>query len=154
MSKNITIMIKNYSLSTIFFVLVLSIYANANFIRDNSKEIVTDTFRHLQWQDNIEAKTVSKTWIEAINYCEDLSLDKYSDWRLPNVNELRSIIDRTKINPTIDTTFQNISYDDYWSSTTSEEYKKNAWTVGFSYGHIKDTDKYRSNSVRCVRDEQ
>jgi len=44
---------------TILLIFNLSLYAN--FTRDNSKEIVTDATTNLQWQDNIDAKTVTKT---------------------------------------------------------------------------------------------
>lgn len=39
------------------------------------------------------------TWEEAKNYCSDLTESSFSDWRLPNIDELRTLIqncDKTK----------------------------------------------------------
>ena len=42
------------------------------------------------------------TWEEAINYCENLSLTGFEDWELPNLKELRSLVDYNEYNPSID----------------------------------------------------
>ena len=114
-------------------------------------DIVTDTTTGLQWQDNTEAKTVIKTWIEAINYCENLTLGGYNDWRLPNINELNSIVDRSKNNPIVGN-FTNVSSGNYWSSTTVAGDSNYAWFVDF-YGGGMENGYNKSNSyyVRCVR---
>jgi len=136
---------------TILLILNLSLYAN--FTRDNSKEIVTDTTTNLQWQDNIDAKTVTKTWKEAIEYCKALKLGDYTNWRLPSINELKSIINRKYINPTISKSFKNTNITDfYWSSTTLTSSKYYARTVGFNYGYIKGFGKRIKQYIRCVRD--
>ena len=44
-----------------------------SYSRDDVNEIVTDNITGLKWQDNSEAKTVTKNWNEAISYCEDLT---------------------------------------------------------------------------------
>ena len=127
----------------------LSAMLFAGFTRNGN--IVTDTTTGLQWQDNTEAKTVTKTWIEAINYCENLTLGGYNDWRLPNINELKSIVDRSKSNPAIVDTFINVVSSVYWSSTTIVEYKGNAWVVNFDDGNVHNGYKYSRPYVRCVR---
>jgi hypothetical protein len=33
-----------------------------------------------------------KSWLEAIEFCEDLDIYGYSDWELPEINELRTLI--------------------------------------------------------------
>ena len=129
----------------------LSVLLFADFSRDSSTKIVTDNTTGLQWQDDSDAKTVTKTWIEAINYCEALTLGGHSDWRLPNFYELYYLADRSKRSPAIDSTFQNIVSDGYWSSTTivgSEDY---AWVVNFDYGGDYGGNKSYSHRVRCVR---
>ena len=127
----------------------LSVSIWADFTRDNTTQIVTDNNTKLQWQDN---ESVSKKWTEAIDYCEALTLGGYNDWRLPNQNELRSIADRSKKEPAISATFQNVVSNYYWSSSTVVGYEYYAWGVFFDNGgHYWD---YKSNEryVCCVRD--
>lgn len=44
------------------------------------------------------------------------------------------------------------SSDNYWSSTTNEDYKNNAWIVNFNNGNVNNNSKDNNNYVRCVRD--
>ena len=123
----------------------------ADFTRTNG--VVTDNTTNLQWQDDVAS--VSKTWSQAITYCETLSLDGRSDWRLPNKNELLSIVDYTKSNPAIDSTFVNIiTSNSYWSSTTYSSHTNYAWSIDFYYGDTYGTYKGTSKYVRCVRGGQ
>jgi len=129
-------------------VLVMSIALFADFTRDGS--VVTDNTTGLQWQDDAIGSTMN--WKSAIEQCENLILDGHSDWRLPNLKELTSIVDDTRFNPSIDTdTFQHVASDYYWSSTTNAGYSSRAWYVGFSYGRQFNRYKSYSYFVRCVR---
>ena len=121
------------------------------FSRDDTTQIVTDSKTGLQWQDNEEANTVTKTWIEAINYCENLTLGSHDDWRLPNFNELDSLADKSKSNPAISLVFQNVVSDYCWSSTTVVSDEDYAWGVDFDRGNDFWDDKSNSHYVRCVR---
>jgi hypothetical protein len=64
---------------------------------DNNNDTVTDLSTGLMWQklevtdDNGNARKM--VWEEALAYCERLELAGYDDWRLPNSNELQSIVD-------------------------------------------------------------
>ena len=129
----------------------LSAFSYGDFTRDNATQVVTDNTTGLQWQDDAN---ITKTWTQAIDYCESLTLGGYSDWRLPNFNELYFMADRSKRNPAIDSAFQNVVSYYYWSSTTVVGYEDTAWNVYFYYGY--DYWDYKSNShyVRCVRDGQ
>jgi len=126
----------------------LSVALFADFTK--SGNIVTDNTTRLQWQD--DAIGSGMTWTAAIEHCEDLSLDGHSDWRLPNLRELTSIVDDTKRNPIIDNAvFQNTASNNYWSSTTYAGYFGDAWYVGFNSGFQKHYRKTYSYFVRCVR---
>ncbi len=114
-------------------------------------DIVTDNKTGLQWQDNADASTTTKIWTDAINYCENLTLDGYSDWRLPNINELKSIVDRSKSNSAIVDGFANFSSSYYWSSTSNVGYEDYAWYVLFYHGSVSYYYKYGNFYVRCVR---
>ena len=122
----------------------------ADFIKTG--DVVKDTVSKLEWQDNeIGSQT---TWQGAIDRCEALVLDGHNDWRLPNINELKSLIDRSKSNPAIVEGFKNTSSNFYWSSTTYNDYKGSAWVVLFSDGFVYYLYKATNGYVRCVRDGQ
>lgn len=124
-----------------------------NFSRDNAKQIVTDSEMRVQWQDNEIGN--AKTWTDAINYCESLTLGGHTDWRLPNFNELYYLADRTKREPAASVVFQNIVPAEYWSSTTiSGDYKNHAWGVNFKKGNDFRDVKLSDYNVRCVRSGQ
>ena len=78
-------------------------------------------------------------------------------WRVPNYNELNSIIDRTRPepNPAIKKEFLFVAKDYYWTSTTYAEDTSKAWTINFYYGDdavsikgdgLEDSKRY----IRCV----
>ncbi len=116
-----------------------------------SWEVVEDSVTGLMWQKNGNAAG-SKTWNNAKNYCANLSLWWYSDWKLPNVKELESIVDFSKKNPSIETSkFTNTVSRYYWSSTTYSNGTGYAWGVYFYYGYSSYYSKTNYKYVRCVR---
>ena len=133
----------------------LSTFLSADFTKNG--DVVTDSKTGLAWQDDAIGSQMS--WQSAIDYCEALTLDTYEDWRMPNINELKSIVDRSKGEPAIVDGFENIgtnSFYRYWSSTTSivgiEYYY--AWIVNFNYGYVLGSSKDNYYYVCCVRDGQ
>jgi hypothetical protein len=120
----------------------------------NANGVVTDSRTNLEWQDDYSdnSNSIKETiWQNAIDYCENLNLDGKSDWRLPNTNELVSLVDDKKNNPSIDATFQNTNSYYYWSSTTNVNFNNDAWSVSFDYGSQYLNSKDSSHYVRCVR---
>ena len=119
----------------------------------NSDGTVTDTQSGLMWQ---QADVDTMTWEEALAYCENLELFGYSDWRLPNRNELLSIVDYDRFNPAINTEFfLDIESTSYWSSTTNSESTSYAWCVYFYYGRVNYGDgKFCSYYMRAIRGGQ
>ena len=132
---------------TVTMLIIMSIGLWAGFTK--SGNIVTDSITGLQWQDDAVGSTM--TWQGAITHCEGLSLGGYSNWRLANINELRSIVDRNKLNPTIVSGFDNVSSNYYWSSTTYKDSSNGAWIVNFYNGGVYGRNKYGNGYVRCVR---
>jgi len=115
----------------------------------NGDGTVTDTTTGLMWQQETSEKM---TWESAISYCETLTLAGYDDWRMPNINELQSIVDYSKSSPSIDTTyFPDTVSSDYWSSTTLAYGSSDAWRVLFVLGNVYNNDKSASYYVRAVR---
>ena len=117
---------------------------------DNGDGTVTDKVTGLMWQEQDDGKKM--TWREAKEYAEGLSLGGYTDWRLPTIKELQSIIDYTKKEPSIDTTFfPSTKASFYWSSATVAGYPSFAWGVDFGDGGVGGYVKTVYNYVRCVR---
>ena len=125
-----------------------------SYTRDDAKEIVTDHITGLMWQDNADASNITKNWGDAKSYCQNLSFGGYSDWRLPSIDELMYIADRSLRNPAIDPTFQHTRSDGYWSSTSVVGDEDLAWYVYFYDGYDDGYGKSYSRRVRCVRGGQ
>jgi|GEM_PF-3342312 len=128
-------------------------YENINFSRDNSKNIVIDNTNNLMWQDGHSSGYM--TWNSAIDYCKNLDFAGYSDWRLASIEELHSITDQRKNSaPFVNQSFQNISSDWYWSSTTVKSSISYSWKLDFSYGDDGENYHNGKNQVRCLRNNQ
>ncbi len=120
-----------------------------NYI-DNGDGTITDTGTGLMWQKDTAPGRY--TWQEALSYCETSTLAGYNDWRLPNRNELQSIVDYGSNNPSINTTyFSGTEPSSYWSSTTYAINPISAWSVSFDDGNISHFFKPSHLCVRAVR---
>ena len=74
-------------------------------------------------------------WQDAVHNTEGLSYGGYTDWRLPNIHELMSIIEYSLSNPSVDGhAFPYTQLDSYWSSTTVSERTDCVWGVDFKDG--------------------
>jgi len=121
-----------------------------NSLTDNLDGTVTDARTGLVWQ---QGEPGGMGWDAALSYCDGLELGGSSDWRLPNIKELESVVDFTRADPAIDVTkFPSASTSYYWSSTTLAYGPAGAWDVYFGYGGVDGHDKPTAlESVRCVR---
>jgi len=93
------------------------------------------------------------TFTEAIASCEALVADGKSDWRLPNINELLTIVDVSKSNGVaFYDEFKSNTTGLYFSSTTRADDTARAWTVNFADGQdVIGTLKTSTQKYRCVR---
>jgi hypothetical protein len=96
------------------------------------------------------------TWKDAGDvYIKALNKKKYggfSDWRLPNKDELRSIIDYGKTGPAVDTRyFPHCKSDLYWTAVPYNMQKPFIWGIFFGLGsgicYTPSSERY----VRAVR---
>jgi len=116
---------------------------------DNGDGTVTDTVTGLMWQ---QVAIETMPWSNALIYCDTLDLADYDDWRLPDRNELGTIVDYSKYNPAIDlSVFFETMPSGYWSSTVYADDTNNAWRVHFYAGHINGSYKLNNHYVRAVR---
>jgi hypothetical protein len=104
---------------------------------DNGDGTATDNLTGLTWlqdagclgnQDWSEAFTEVAALNAGSRTCADYT-GTFPDWRLPNIRELLSLVDYGAVNPAMpsDNFFVNLSYDNYWTSTTS------VYDVGFAH---------------------
>ena len=122
---------------------------NAGVISQNG--IAKDSATGLIWQDDNDAKTITKDWNGAKAYCENLTLGGFSDWRLPNIYELTTLVDNTKLEePYMVKGIQKFVLYSYWTSTTFDD-RESAWSVAFLYGDNNGLGKINTSYVRCVR---
>jgi hypothetical protein len=83
--------------------------------------------------------------VNAENWCS------YTDWRLPTLEELRSIVDYSRANPSIDKGyFENSQSNYYWSSSPSF-YSTHAWIISFGRGENNIDNKSYNSPIRLVR---
>jgi len=122
------------------------------FSRDDTKNVVMDSIYKLMWQDGEEI--FKGDYDEAVKYCDDLSYAGYDDWRLPTINELISITDKSKFDPAINPAFKNVGSDLYWSATKDAVSASNAWVAVFKNGEDGWVEARDKNFARCVRSEK
>ncbi|MEA2019226.1 MAG: DUF1566 domain-containing protein [Campylobacterota bacterium] len=123
----------------------------------DKSETVYDPSTNRTWQDNKDAKNVKDYWHSVKRYCQNLNFKGKSDWYLPSLDELKTIVDKTKRN-NHKKEFKNSTSDAYWSSTeySPESFSSPAITWYFSF-YMGEASKIRKNydlRVRCVRKGQ
>lgn len=119
-----------------------------------------------------------KVWEEALFYCENLEDGGFKGWHLPNIDELRTLVQDCYGTVTggecnVSDARGCLSYDTCWSSlclcasddtgkyskfkdmggfwSASEAGPEGAWYINFYEAKIVDDEKQSSYSVRCVK---
>ena len=126
----------------------------------NQDGTVTDNVTGLMWAaSGVEpgCKNGDRlVWWQSIDWANSLTFAGYSDWRLPNVIELMSIvlIETTQTAPFVNkTAFYRTRDDSYWSSTSGRGGSTMAYNVSFKEGFTGYNSASNSYSyVRAVRD--
>jgi hypothetical protein len=119
---------------------------------DNNNGTVTDPQTRLMWEQGL--CPTRYTWEDAMTVriaaLNGAALGGYTDWRLPTVQELVSLVDYARYSPAIDPVSECQSYG-YWSATTYQVYPSYAWIVNFNVGYVYADDKSINYYVRGVR---
>lgn len=89
------------------------------------------------------------TWMSALQNADVYSFAGYSDWRVPNKNELSSIVERACFNPAINTAVFPNTTAGYVMSSSPHAYTGGAWGVDFYDGSIVPVNK--SPTIYYVR---
>lgn len=160
-------------------------WPSPRFDTSSNDGTVTDKLTGLMWLKDGDCATDSgydtdgwMTWNSAMGFAEsvnngrDISACSYSgsahnDWRLPNINELKSLVHAGFPSETCEgvacstnaewlnvSGFSSMMPDMYWSSTTSAYVADSAWTVHFWDGQVgatyKTNDAFRVTLVRGI----
>jgi hypothetical protein len=124
------------------------------FVRDDKNEIVENETHNLVWQDNKDVTIVKFDHKKATQYCANLNLAGYDDWRLPEILEMLKIVDHKAHNPAINAAFKNSEPTFYWSNTDFPKSVADAWYVDFGTGYSYSEVMSNEYLIRCVRDKK
>lgn len=119
--------------------------------------VVEDTKTGLMWvrDGNVAGKELN--WYEANKWTSNLNYGGYNDWRLPTIEELKSLSQRGHGGTTPATRldaigFRNTQPSGYWSSTQNNSNNSQVWYVLFHTGKVgNDGGKTTFGSIRAVR---
>jgi len=134
---------------------------------DNIDGTVTDELTGLMWLKDGSClgyqswKFASRWAIDSLNTnpggsgCQDYT-HVYSDWRLPNVNELESLVNAGQFNTASwlnNLVFAGVQALEYWSSTTSSQDLGQALTVSMWTGAVNPREQNTARPLLVVRGE-
>lgn len=125
-------------------------------IGDNGEVVVIDRATGLMWAaDGDDRGCFSggiKDWLDAIRHGSLLNFAGFTDWRIPNILELASIIDFSIDGGGFHSVFTNTKVGMYWTSTTNAHFTTFAWCVHMdTQANIWEELKTNDHYLRCVR---
>lgn len=145
---------------------------SSHFVVNDSTGTVYDTVEDLTWMKCEVGKSgsdcsgtgMTKTWQDAKNYCNGLNYGGRSNWTLPTVIQLKTIVNKlATTGPYIFTDiFPNTTNYAFWTSTENSTDAYFAWSVyfgnGVAYdgyyftydGHSYYSSKTTNGYFRCV----
>ena len=171
-----------------------SLKGDVRSLTDNGDGTITDNKTGLMWEKKDQAAAGIHNFNDTYTWCKDVSppdghcdtagnpmdgtitttflatlnagggFAGHTDWRIPNQNELLSLVNYQNVNPAVDAAFntscaasctvltcsctQSLSY---WASTTYQFNPNDAWFVYFDDGGDTATSKSTNYYVRAVR---
>jgi len=138
-------------------------WPTTRFVADASGNCITDNLTGLMWVKDLNTVNGGNTlnWNTALTTANDGTWCGYSDWRMPNINELRSLVNYGYANQAnwlmygsgssgsaacSGACFANVQANYYWSSSSAAHYTANAWDVSLYNGYIGTLGKSQSLS--------
>ncbi len=124
-----------------------------------------DTYLAVDYKNGLMWSTANftrdKMWNEALTECENSTASGFSDWRLPNIHELATLLNFEKDSPASDFPYPENIPVYFWSSTTlRSNIEESPGVTIYGSGEIKNLYKggvidneHNFNRVVCVRNE-
>jgi len=138
-------------------------FENVYYDNGGSEErSIVDSRSGLEWSTT-KTSSPRETWSRAFDYCDELVFAGFNDWRLPNIIELETLLDNSKIGDDrgrnrIDSRFfyDTGPWGRYWSSTEvtnvdSMGQEKQMYVLTFDEGTQSPADVTKDYFIRCVR---
>jgi len=135
-------------------------------IKTGADVTVADTLTGLEWiqePHSLPGNGSAMDWNSAIDFCNDLAYGGHSDWRLPNIKEMESLIHCGKgawgtcpyqwLNSS-ETPFFNVQSSTYLSGTSFPTDTVGAWRVSMGGGEVANYLKTSNGYVWPVRVRQ
>jgi len=142
-------------MKSLYILLLIMNFLFANKLTKSGDYVIDDTHK-LMWQDTYDNVKNRYTHDKSKQYCEALVLSGFSNWRLPTVENYKTIIDKTRVKEElmINKAFKYILPADYWTGdrTWLRNFGLYGYFVFFKSGAIYYQNRSYKKFVRCVRD--
>jgi len=142
-------------MKALFFLMLIFSFSFAfasDLKRNSSLKVVVDNTNKLMWIDNSSVLKLKFTHEEGEEYCENLSYGGYSNWRLPDIEELKLIVDKRNEKTNIHKSFRYRIADGFWAS---KAHWRTLWFYADYMYFISGTpyfdSRHKKKYVRCVR---
>lgn len=122
-------------------------WPTTRFTLDTSGNCITDNLTGLMWVRDLNMVDSGNTfnWETALSNANSANWCGYDDWRVPNINELRSLVNYGKSSPAswLNTAmasggggFSNVQSANYWSSSIYANNTAFVWRVNMNSGSV------------------
>lgn len=128
---------------------------------DNRNGTITDVRTGLMWRQCLEGRiggalcpvgsTLTFTWTQALARARNSTYVGYTDWRLPSVRELLSLVEHCRASPALSPYFATSESNRVWTASPYQVLL-GAWYVDFGSGFSGSTTTDQHYAVRLVRD--
>ena len=143
--------------------------APATAFFDHGDGTVTDTRNGLNWMkcslgqtwnpatDGCDGSASTFSWQQALEAADLQGFAGRNDWRIANIKEMGSIVEKACRDPSIDSSlFPSTPWDTpFWTSSPVAGNTTNAWSLDFAFGYSESagprTDRYYVRLVRGGR---
>lgn len=138
-----------------FFIIIFIFlsFLDAKIYRKDNIKVVIDDVNKLMWVDDDSVLKIKKTHEEALLYCGNLQHAAYNNWKVPSLEEFKSIVNKKNHLNYIDYAFKFNVPDGYWAL---KSHWRTLWFYADYMHFVSGTpyfdSRHKKKYVRCVRE--